>query len=170
MTIDCHSALDLLGQKYISAIFCYDAYVFPHTLNFSITCSQTKVLFISQHYKPFVWIFMLTFTYINQTLLKTLFSSCKGTVGMTVIPALPSKSAILWLGFSRKGRRTYIFQQFQNLHLLYFDEDKKTTLLSDLLNKRAVAVIYSVVEFDEERIIFSHQTFKFYTLSSNVLF
>ena len=89
---------------------------------------------------------------------------------MTVIPALPSKSAILWLGFSRKGRRTYIFQQFQNLHLLYFDEDKKTTLLSDLLNKRAVAVIYSVVEFDEERIIFSHQTFKFYTLSSNVLF
>ena len=89
MTIDCHSALDLLGQKYISAIFCYDAYVFPHTLNFSITCSQTKVLFISQHYKPFVWIFMLTFTYINQTLLKTLFSSCKSTVGMTVIPALP---------------------------------------------------------------------------------
>ena len=92
MTIDCHSALDLLGQKYISAIFCYDAYVFPHTLNFSITCSQTKVLFISQHYKPFVWIFMLTFTYINQTLLKTLFSSCKSTAGMTVIPALPSIS------------------------------------------------------------------------------
>lgn len=102
MTIDCHSALDLLGQKYISAIFCYDAYVFPHTLNFSITCSQTKVLFISQHYKPFVWIFMLTFTYINQTLLKTLFSSCKSTAGMTVIPALP-KTVCFADGF--KARR-----------------------------------------------------------------
>lgn len=102
MTIDCHSALDLLGQKYISAIFCYDAYVFPHTLNFSITCSQTKVLFISQHYKPFVWIFMLTFTYINQTLLKTLFSSCKSTVGMTVIHALP-KTVCFADGF--KARR-----------------------------------------------------------------
>jgi len=102
MTIDCHSAIDLLGQKYISAIFCYDAYVFPHTLNFSITCSQTKVLFISQHYKPFVWIFMLTFTYINQTLLKTLFSSCKSTAGMTVIPALP-KTVCFADGF--KARR-----------------------------------------------------------------